>query len=56
MTNLSLCLTESAARYPDAAVFRCDGVTTTYSMLAAMSPASPTISSTAAWNPVITSA
>ena len=35
MTNLSLCLTESAARYPDAAVLRCDGVTTTYSMLAA---------------------
>ena len=35
MTNLSLCLTESAARYPDAAALRCDGVTTTYSMLAA---------------------
>ena len=35
MTNLSLSLTESAARYPDAAVLRCDDVTTTYSMLAA---------------------
>ena len=35
MTNLSLSLTESAARYPDAAVLRCHGVTTTYSMLAA---------------------
>src|ERR1700754_4404635 len=35
MTNLSLCLTESAARCPDAAVLRCNGVTTTYSMLAA---------------------
>ena len=35
MTNLSLSLTESAARYPDAAVLRYDGVTTTYSMLAA---------------------
>jgi long-chain acyl-CoA synthetase len=35
MTNLSLNLTESAARYPDAAVLRCDDVTTTYSMLAA---------------------
>ena len=35
MTNLSLCLTESADRDPDAAALRCDGVTTTYSMLAA---------------------
>ena len=34
MTNLSLCLTESAARYPDAAALRCDGATTTYSSLA----------------------
>ena len=34
MTNLSLNLTESAARYPDAAALRCAGVTTTYSMLA----------------------
>jgi long-chain acyl-CoA synthetase len=35
MTNLSLSLTESAARDPDAAVLRCGDVTTTYSMLAA---------------------
>ena len=35
MTNLSLSLAESAARYPDAVVLRCDDVTTTYSMLAA---------------------
>ena len=35
MTNLSLSLAESAARYPDTVVLRCDDVTTTYSMLAA---------------------
>ena len=34
MTNLSLNLTESAARYPDAAALRCADVTTSYSMLA----------------------
>jgi acyl-CoA synthetase (AMP-forming)/AMP-acid ligase II len=34
MTNLSLNLTESASRYPDAAALRCANVTTTYSMLA----------------------
>src|SRR5271166_3429724 len=34
MTNLSLCLTETAARYPDAAALRCDGAATTYSSLA----------------------
>jgi long-chain acyl-CoA synthetase len=34
MTNLSLNLTESAARYPDAAALRCADATTTYSMLA----------------------
>ena len=34
MANLSLVLTESASRYPDAAALRCADVTTTYSMLA----------------------
>ena len=34
MTNLSLNLTESASRYPDAAALRCADVTTSYSMLA----------------------
>jgi long-chain acyl-CoA synthetase len=34
MTNLSLSLTESAARYPDAAALQCDDATCTYSMLA----------------------
>ncbi len=34
MTNLSLSLTESAARYPDAAALQCDDATWTYSMLA----------------------
>ena len=34
MTNLSLSLTESAARYPGAAALRCDDATWTYSMLA----------------------
>ena len=34
MTNLSLVLTESASRHPDAAALRCADVTTTYSMLA----------------------
>jgi long-chain acyl-CoA synthetase len=34
ITNLSLNLTESASRYPDAAALRCADVTTTYSMLA----------------------
>jgi long-chain acyl-CoA synthetase len=34
MTDLSLNLTESASRYPDAAALRCADVTTTYSMLA----------------------
>ena len=34
MTNLSLLLTKSASRYPDAAALRCADVTTSHSMLA----------------------
>jgi long-chain acyl-CoA synthetase len=34
MTNLSVHLTESANRYPDASALRCDDATTTYSALA----------------------
>jgi long-chain acyl-CoA synthetase len=34
MTNLSLCLVESADMYPDGSALRCDGATTTFSELA----------------------